>query len=66
MLEHIGVGIKKMLLETGQKKIDEQRAWRDSLLESGVPSSSDKIVRINQEIASLQGQIDELERKYAG
>lgn len=66
MLEHIGVGIKKMLLETGQKKIDEQRAWRDSLLESGVPSSSDKIVRINQEIASLQGQIDELERKDAG
>lgn len=66
MLEHIGVGIKKMLLETGQKKIDEQRAWRDSLLESGVPSSSDKIVRINHEIASLQGQIDELERKDAG
>ena len=66
MLEHIGVGIKKMLLETGQKRIDEQRAWRDSLLESGVPSSSDKIVRINQEIASLQGQIDELERKDAG
>ena len=66
MLEHIGVGIKKMLLETGHKKIYEQRAWRDSLLESGVPSSSDKIVRINQEIASLQGQIDELERTDAG
>jgi len=66
MLEHIGVGIKGMLLEAGQKRIAEQRAWRESLLESGVPSNSDKIVRINQEIAAMRKQIDELERKDVG
>jgi hypothetical protein len=66
MLEHIGVGIKKLLLETGQKRVDEQRKWRDSLLESGVPSNSDKIVRINEEIASIKKQMDEVEQKNVG
>ena len=55
-----------MLLETGQKRVDAQKKWRDSLLESGVPSNSDKIVRINEEIASIKKQMDEVEQKNVG
>lgn len=65
MLEHIGIGIKRMLLETGQKRIDQQRAERDNLLKSGVPNNSDRIVRINEEIAAIREKMDELENENA-
>ena len=60
MLEHIGIGIKKILIESGNKALEEKRKWRDALVESGVHLRSDKIVRLNQEIASISKQLDDL------
>lgn len=60
MLEHIGIGIKKILIESGSKALEEKRKWRDALVESGVHLRSDKIVRLNQEIASISKQLDDL------